>query len=85
MRVNGDTPFVTLIAAGGSADGVEVADLVHAVTSEAGLDGEAVRDVVVLERFAFLSVPATDVERVVSAVDGARVKGEPLRLEPVRG
>ena len=38
--------------------GLEVADLVHAVTAAAGLDGEAVRNVRVLERFAFLEVPA---------------------------
>jgi ATP-dependent RNA helicase DeaD len=81
---NGSEPYAKLIASGGRAAGLEVADLVHAVTSEAGLTGEAVRDVKLLERFAFLSVPAADVDRVLAAVDGAKVKGEALRLEPVR-
>jgi ATP-dependent RNA helicase DeaD len=82
---DGSESYVKLIAVGGRAGGLEVADLVHAVTSEAGLDGEAVRDVKVLERFAFLSVPAADADRVVTAVDGTEVKGERLRLEAVRG
>jgi ATP-dependent RNA helicase DeaD len=74
---NGDEPFAKLIAQGGRADGVEVKDLVHAVTHEAGVDGEAVRDVKVLERFSVLSVPASDAERIVGAVRS-------LRLAPAR-
>src|SRR3712207_4028808 len=54
---NGDETYVRVIASGGRAAGLEVADIVHAVTEEAGLDGEAVRDVKMLERFAMLSVP----------------------------
>ena len=39
----------------GSGKARELADIVAAVTSSAGLDGEAVRDVQVLDRFSFLS------------------------------
>jgi ATP-dependent RNA helicase DeaD len=74
---NGDEPYAKLIAAGGRADGVEVSDLVHAVTHEAGVDGEAVRDVKVLERFSVLSVPASEADRIVDAVQS-------LRLAPAR-
>ena len=74
---NGDEPYAKLIAAGGRAEGVEVADLVHALTHEAGVDGEAVRDVKVLERFSVLSVPASDAERIIEAVQS-------LRLAPAR-
>ena len=45
------------------------------MTHAAQLDGEAVRDVKVLERFAFFSVPAAEAERVVEAVDGVEVNG----------
>jgi ATP-dependent RNA helicase DeaD len=71
--------FVTLIAAGGSADGVEVADLVHAVTSATDLDGEAVRDVKVLTRFSLLHVPEGDAERIVEALAGQRLQVELAR------
>src|SRR4051812_13787592 len=81
---NGHERYTKLIAGIGRREGVEVADLVHAVTEETGLDGEAVRDVKVLERFAILSVPADEVERVLERLDGTRVKGIELRLEAAR-
>jgi ATP-dependent RNA helicase DeaD len=78
---NGSEPQQTLVVSAGSADGIEVADLVAAVTKATGLDGEAVRDVRVLARFAFLSVPADEAERVIADVDGVDVRGTTLRLE----
>ena len=48
----------------------------------AGIGGEDVRDVKVLERFAFLSVPEGRAEGVVEAVSGADCKGTRLELEP---
>ncbi len=81
---DGDEPQAKLVAGVGRAEGVEVADLVHAVTSAAGIDGEAVRDVRVLEHFSFLSVPLSEAERVVDAVNGTPVNGTTLRLEIAR-
>jgi ATP-dependent RNA helicase DeaD len=81
---NGDEPQVKLILDVGRAEGIEVADLVHAVTGAAGIDGEAVRDVRVLERFSFLSVPRSEAERVVDAVRGTPVNGTELRIEIAR-
>jgi hypothetical protein len=43
-----------------------------------------VRDVKVLEHFAFLSVPAGDAERIATAVDGERVRGRRIRVEPAK-
>jgi ATP-dependent RNA helicase DeaD len=73
-------PYAKLVVAGGSAAGLRVADIVGAVTSAAGLDGEAVRDVLVLERFSFVSVPEQEVQRVIESLDGTRVRGRELRL-----
>jgi ATP-dependent RNA helicase DeaD len=75
--------YVKLVLAGGRAAGLRVADIVGAVTSSSGLDGEAVRDVMVLDRFSFLSVPAAEVERVIDALDGREVRGQPLSLQRV--
>ncbi len=58
---------------GGRAAGLRVADIVGAVTSATGLDGEAVRDVSVLERFSFLSVPSAEADRVIEALSGEPV------------
>jgi ATP-dependent RNA helicase DeaD len=76
--------YAKLIASGGRAAGLAEADLIHAVTSQAGLDGEAVRNVRVLERFALLEVPAAEAARVAGAVDGTAVRGHTLRVEPAR-
>jgi ATP-dependent RNA helicase DeaD len=82
-RRDGAEPYTKLMLAGGRAAGLRVADIVGAVTSSAGLDGEAVRDVVVLERFSFLSVPEREAERVIGALEGRRVGGLELSLQRV--
>jgi ATP-dependent RNA helicase DeaD len=81
---NGDEPNQVLVAGAGRADGLEVADLVSVVTRAAGIDGEAVRDVRVLERFTLFSVPQSEAERIVGAVDGEQVRGLELRVELAR-
>jgi len=78
-------PYVKLVLGGGRSAGLRVADIVGAVTSSAGLDGEAVRDVLVLERFSFLSVPADEAERVIESLDGREVRGRKLSLQLVGG
>jgi ATP-dependent RNA helicase DeaD len=64
---------------------LEPSDIIHAITSAAGLDGEAVRNVRVLERFAFAEVPAAEAGRVVELTDGFTVNGRQVRLELAAG
>jgi ATP-dependent RNA helicase DeaD len=77
----GDGPVQKLILSGGRAAGLEPSDIIHAITSATGLDGEAVRNVRVLERFAFADVPAAEAGRVVQLTDGFTVNGRQVRLE----
>ena len=49
--------YTKLIANAGRHEGVEAADLIAAMTA-GGLDGEAIRNVRVLERFALVEIPA---------------------------
>jgi ATP-dependent RNA helicase DeaD len=84
VSANGDGPVRKLIVSGGRAAGLEPSDIIHAITAATGLDGEAVRNVRVLERFAFVEVPEAEVERVVDRVAGQEVRGHELRLEPAR-
>ncbi len=76
--------YTKLVLGGGRAAGLSVADIVASVTSAAGLDGEAVRDVLVLDRFSFLSVPSVEADRVIAALDGRPVRGQALSLERVK-
>ena len=70
IKRTGDEPWTRLIVSAGRAAGLEPADLVHAVTHAAGVDGEAVKDVLVLEQFSFLSVPQSEADRVIDKVGG---------------
>ena len=71
----------TVIVSGGRAAGLEPSDIIHAITSATSLDGEAVRNVRMLERFAFVEVPRGEAERVVEQTRGTEVRGHALRLE----
>jgi ATP-dependent RNA helicase DeaD len=85
VAVNGDGPGRKLIVSGGRAAGLEPSDIIHAITAATGLDGEAVRNVRVLERFCFVEVPEPQAERVVQEVSGTEVRGHRLALELARG
>jgi ATP-dependent RNA helicase DeaD len=82
-RHDADERYVKLVLAGGRAGGLRVADIVGAVTSSAGLDGEAVRDVLVLDHYSFVSVPAGEAERVIATLDGRQLGGHALSLQRV--
>ncbi len=83
---NGATPKLRkLIIAGGRADGLEPADIVHVLTTAGGLDGQGVRNVRVLERFTFADVPDADADRVIAAASGTDIRGHELALESARG
>ena len=71
----------TVIVSGGRAAGLEPSDIIHAITSATSLDGESVRNVRMLERFAFVEVPRGEAERVVAQTRGTEVRGHALRLE----
>ena len=73
--------YTKLIANAGRHEGLEAADLIAAMAA-GGLDGEAIRNVRVLERFALVEVPAGDAQRVVDRV--TQVHGRPVALEPIR-
>jgi ATP-dependent RNA helicase DeaD len=85
VSVDGDGPARKLIVSAGRGAGLEPSDIIHAITAATGLDGEAVRNVRMLEQFSFVEVPARDVERVVELVNGTSVRGTRVRLEPAKG
>ena len=78
-----DLPLRKLIISGGRADGIEPSDVIHVLTADTGLDGEAIRNVRVLERYSFAEVPEQEADRVVEVATGFKVDGHELRLELV--
>ena len=79
---DGDRRARKVIVAMGRAEGLEPSDIIHAITTATGLDGEHVRNVRVLERFTLLEVPEQDVDRVVDQVSGTELLGRFVQLEP---
>lgn len=74
--VNG-SGYTKLIATAGRHEGIEAADLIAGLTA-GGLDGEAIRNVRILERFALVEVPTGSAPEVVS------IRGREVSLEPIR-
>ncbi len=81
VSANGGGPSRKLIISGGRAAGLEPSDIIHAITSATALDGEAVRNVRVLERFTFVEVPESEADRVIERTGGSEVRGHVLALE----
>jgi ATP-dependent RNA helicase DeaD len=77
---DGEEEYAPLVVRGGREAGLQVADLVAAITGATGLDGEAVRDVTVLERYAIVHVPASEADRVVEEVAGRETHGHRLAI-----
>jgi len=73
--------YTKLIATAGRHEGIEAKDLIAAMTSS-GLDGEAIRNVRILERFALVEIPADAVTQIIERVKD--VQGRPVALEPSR-
>jgi ATP-dependent RNA helicase DeaD len=82
---DGDGHAQKLIVSAGRAAGLEPSDIIHSITATTGLDGEAVRNVRLLERFAFVEVPASEAQRVVDLVSGTEIRGQRLLIELARG
>ena len=57
------------------------ADVVSAVVDNSHLENDDVRNVKVLERFAFVDVPADRAGQVAETVSGKQVRGVELRME----
>src|SRR3954464_15968513 len=76
--------YTKLIVNLGRAAGLEPGELIAAVAAGGGLDGEAIRNVRVLERFGLVGVPSAEAQRIVEAPPGPTAPGRTLAIEPVR-
>src|SRR5215217_196255 len=75
---------VKLLVGAGRSNGIEPADIVSAIVDGSHLEGEDIHNVRLLERFAFVEVPAERAQEVVDKVNGSDVRGVKLRLEVAR-
>jgi len=77
-----EKPARKLLIAGGWAGEITPADVVQVLASGAGLGGEAVHNVVVLEHYSLADVPAGQVDSVLEQAPKLKLGGHRLKLEP---
>jgi ATP-dependent RNA helicase DeaD len=80
-RDAGDT--VRLFIGAGRQSGIRPADLVGAITNEAGVPASDLGAIEIRERFSLIDVPAVSASQIVKALRGAALRGQkvPVRLD----
>jgi ATP-dependent RNA helicase DeaD len=68
----------------GRQDGVRPADLVGAITGETGLRGGQIGAIDIAPRFSIVEVPAEAAREVISALQGAKIRGRRAAVRPDR-
>jgi ATP-dependent RNA helicase DeaD len=80
-----DGPWTRIFVGGGRRTGIRPADLVGAITGEAGLPGSSVGAIQLADSHAIVEVPEGSAEAVVQALGSARIKGRRLEVRRDRG
>lgn len=78
-----DGDFSAVIVSGGSARGVEPADVIELVTSKSDLTGNDIRRVRVLSRFTVFHVPSAVAADVAGAITGQQLRGRAVAADAV--
>ena len=73
-------PWVRVFVGGGRRAGIRPADLVGAITAEAGVPGSAIGAIQITDSFSLVDVAGDVVERVVQALRGATIRGRTLAV-----
>jgi len=68
----------------GRQDGLRPGDLVGAISNEAGLPGKAIGAIDIMDKTAFVEVPAQDANRIVAALRQATLRGRKVKVESTR-
>lgn len=64
----------------GRFDRVRPADIVGAITNEAGLSGKLVGSIDIYDRFSFVEIPSDYAQRVMRAIAGTTLRGKSVRV-----
>jgi ATP-dependent RNA helicase DeaD len=85
-RPNGKRPaqpgsgFVRIYVGAGRKSNMRPADLVGAITNEAGIDPKEIGAIEIADRFSLVEVSDEVVDRVIAALRGATIKGKRLTV-----
>jgi ATP-dependent RNA helicase DeaD len=73
--------YVKIFVEAGRQHGLRPGDLVGAIANEAGVPGESIGEIEILDRHSLVDVPEEDVERVVTALMKTTIRGRRPRVE----
>ncbi|WP_082121518.1 DEAD/DEAH box helicase [Endomicrobium proavitum] len=68
----------------GKKDNVRAGDFVGAIAGEAGIRGDAVGNIKILEAFSFVEVPTENADDVINALNASNIKGKRVNAEPAK-
>ena len=83
-RTESSGEFTRVYVSAGRAAGVRPADLVGAITGEAGVPGEAVGAIELADRFSLVEVRESDADAVVEALRKATIRGRTVTASRYR-
>jgi ATP-dependent RNA helicase DeaD len=73
--------MVRIFVGMGRQDGLRPGDLVGAITNESGLNGKQIGVIDVLDRTAFVEVPAAEAQRVVDALSNTKLRNRKVKVQ----
>lgn len=79
-----ETGMIRIFIGMGRQDGLRPGDIVGAIAGEAGLTGKAIGVIDVLDRSAFVEVPASEAERVVDALLRTKLRNRRVKVQIAR-
>ena len=75
------TSFVRLFISLGTRDGIRPADLVGAITGEAGIKGEQVGKIEIRETFSVVEIVTGVADKVIRTLNGTTLRGRSVRVD----
>ena len=78
-------PMTRLYVAAGRIAGVRPADLVGAITGEAGVQNKVIGSIQIADRFSIVEVPETLAAKIIDALRGTKIRGKKVMVNRDRG
>ncbi len=75
-----ETGMVRIFVGMGRQDGLRPGDLVGAITNESGLDARQIGVIDIVDRAAFVEVPASEGQRVISALSNTTLRNRKVKV-----
>ena len=82
---NDESRMVRLFINIGKKDKVKPANILGAIAGESGMPGKLVGAIDMLDNYTFVEVPAKHAEKVLKAMENAKIKGRTINIEKASG